>query len=195
MTSADFTVEAQIKRAHRGGFFWTVDRSLRMKAILEVASTIPRFVVLAGSESEARDVSQRLTLRGVPVLLASNPDNPRLATSFEQSAATTFVTTADYVVKHGPISSPLTVHLRPPFSVRSYIKRLNCSRSAVHVTFVTPEDEQRADELRSSLSPESGPLAKSEIDLVKVLDLTSSGRVAGVDTPRRRFAFRAVPAH
>ncbi len=178
-----------IQRAHNGGFFWAVNRGRRIQAILEVAGSLKKLVIIAGSESEAFDVSKRLTLRGLPVVLAVD-DSHRGA--FDPDATTAIVTTADFAQKNGPIRAPMTIHLRPPFSVRSYVKRLKNSVSAVHVTFVTPEDAQRAGELRSVLSPGVDPAGEEGIALSNVIDLTDSPVAATVEPPRRRFAFRSV---
>lgn len=188
MTLVDSPFISPIQRAHSGGFFWTVNRGRRIQAILEVASNLTRLVIIAGSESEATDVSQRLTLRGLPVVLAVDGDG---SASFSD-ATTALVTTAEFAQKHGPIQAPMTIHLRPPFSVRSYVKRLKSSVSAVHVTFVTPEDEQRAGELRSVLSPHLDPSGDSGIELANVIDLTESAVAATVEPPRRRFPFRSM---
>lgn len=178
-----------IQRAHTGGFFWAVNRGRRIQAILEVASNLNKLVIIAGSDSEAHEVSKRLTLRGLPVVVAVG-DSPRSA--FTSDSTTAIVTTAEFAQKNGPIKAPLTIHLRPPFSVRSYVKRLKNSVSAVHVTFVTPEDAQRAGELRSVLSPGADTADGESIALSKVIDLTDSPVAATVEPPRRRFAFRNV---
>ncbi len=190
MTLADTPFISPIQRAHSGGFFWTVNRSRRIQAILEVASRVQKLVIIAGSESEATDVSERLTLRGLPVQLAAAPNTHVGRRSFDSGATTALVTTAEYVQKNGPVNAPLTIHLRPPISVRSYVKRLKSSVSAVHVTFVTPEDQQRAGALRSVLSPDLDPSGDEGIELSSVLDLTASPKAATVEAGRRRFAFR-----
>lgn len=191
MTLVDSPFISPIQRAHSGGFFWTVNRARRVQAILDVASRVKRLVIVAGSESEASDVSQRLTLRGLPVLLAASPSDRRPARTFKTSDRTVLVTTAEYAQENGPIESSMTIHLRPPFSVRSYVKRLKSSVSAVHLTFVTPEDEQRAGSLRSVLSPDLDPTGDQGIELGNVLDLTDSPQAATIETGRRRFAFRS----
>ena len=144
---------APIQRAHSGGFFWTVNRSRRIQVILELAGRLPKLVIIAGSESEAADVAERLTLRGLPVVLAASIDGFQRAIGPDDWSGGALVTTADYVADRGPIASPMTVHLRPPFSVRSYVKRLKFSISPVQLTFVTPEEVVRADELRAAVSP------------------------------------------
>lgn len=191
MTLADSPFISPIQRAHRGGFFWTVNRSRRIQAILEVAGRVKKLVIIAGSESEAIDVSERLTLRGLPVVLAVGSAAKGGQRSFDNDSTTALITTADCAQKLGPIESPMTIHLRPPISVRSYVKRLKSSVSAVHVTFVTPEDERRAGALRSVLSPDLDPSGDEGIELSNVLDLTKSSVAAGVEAGRRRFAFRA----
>lgn len=162
-----------------------------MQAILEVATSLKKLVIIAGSESEAADVSRRLTVRGVPVLLAVKPDDANGASVFESDSTTALVTTAEYAEKNGPLSSPMTIHLRPPFSVRSYVKRLKSSVSAVHVTFVTPEDESRAGTFRTALSANTDSFDDDVLELRDLLDLTASDGVASVDTGRRRFSFRS----
>ena len=191
MTLADSPLRSPIQRAHHGGFFWSVNRSRRIQAILEVAGRVQKLVVIAGSESEAVDISERLTLRGLPVLLAVGPHAQVGHRSFASGAKSALITTAECAQKNGPVEAPMTIHLRPPISVRSYVKRLKCLVSAVHITFVTPEDERRAGALRSVLSPDLDPAGDEGIELANVLDLTKSSGAARVDAGRRRFAFRA----
>lgn len=179
-----------IEQAHPGGFFLSLDRSRRIQAILSLASKLKGIVVIAGSEGEAEVISERLTLRGVPVLLASNPQDAEVI-SESDSDTTALVTTARFIEENGPVHAPLTVHLRPPFSPRSYAKRLRCSVSAVHVTFVTPEDQQRAGQLCLALSANSDVDRAAANDLSDLIDLSKSGPAAQVDQPKRRFTFRS----
>ncbi len=189
MESAEAFRAPAIQRAHSGGFFWTVTRSRRLQLILDLAARLSKLVVIAGSESEAADVAERLTLRGLPVQLAAAIDaRPRVAAGAEDSGVVV-ITTAEYAAKNGPVEASMTLHLRPPFSARSYIKRLKCVVSPVHITFVTPEDQARAEELRNALSPQATSEAPN-IDLSTLIDLTTSDAPAEVDSPRRRFAFR-----
>lgn len=189
MTAMDFSI-SQPQPAHPGGFFWTVDRSRRVPVILSLVSRLSGVVVIAGSSSEAQEVSKTLTLRGVPVKLAADPSNDRDVKAFSAESKGALVATADVIEKHGPIRSPLTIHLRPPFSPRSYAKRVKSALSAVHVTFVTPEDEQRAGELRSSFSHSAAPAHDDGVELTDLVDLTRSPDIAVIEQPRRRFAFR-----
>ena len=190
MTLLNSSFTPPIRRAHPGGFFWSLDRSRRIQTLLSLAGKLKGIVVIAGSESEAVAISERLTLRGVPVLLAANPD-AGADTDLTSTSTSALITTADFIEKNGPIHSPMTVHLRPPFSPRSYAKRLRSAVSAVHVTFVTPEDEQRAGELCSSLSASSDEAADAPLDLTDLVDLTRSKEVAAIEQPRRRFTFRS----
>lgn len=190
MTVADTPFISPIQRAHPGGFFWTVNRARRIQAILDVAGRVKKLVVIAGSESEACDVSERLTLLGLPVLLASKPRHSYRSARFEASARSAIVTTSEFASQNGPVQAPITIHLRPPFSSRNYVKRLRSSVSAVHLTFVIPEDEQRASTLRSALSPDLDGLSNDVIDLDDVIDLTTADHVASIEPARRRFAFR-----
>ena len=192
MTLADSPSISPIQRAHQGGFFWAVDRAHRIQTILDVASQLPKLVVITGSMSETSDVSERLTLRGLPVMAASDLADPRPVTFFDSTATVALVTTAEYIGEHCPIWSSMTIHLRLPFSVRSYIERLKCSKSAVHVTLVSPEDHQRSEELRSALSPHPTPPGDAGVDLTRLLDLATSKVAAKVETPRRRLNFRGV---
>ncbi len=179
-----------ILKAHPGGFFWSVDRSRRVQTLLALAAHLKGMVVIAGSVSEATAISERLTLRGVPVVLAASVDRHTVVQDLESGATNALITTADFIEENGPIRAPLTVHLRPPFSPRSYAKRLRSALSAVHVTLVTPEDEQRAGELRSSLATSSQPNGPEAVDLRDLVDLSTSAEPAAIEQPRRRFVFR-----
>ena len=189
MESVETPGVSPIQRAHSGGFFWSVNRSRRIQVILEMASQLPKLVIIAGSESEAADIAERLTLRGLPVLLAASIEGYQRSIGPDDWTGGALVTTAEYVSDRGPISSPMTIHLRPPFSVRSYVKRLKFSISPVQLTFVTPEEDARASQLRSALSPHL-EVDKQGIRLTELLELTTSSTPAVVDSPRRRFAFR-----
>ena len=192
MESGETTSVSPIQRAHSGGFFWAVNRSRRIQVILDMAAQLPKLVIIAGSESEAADIAERLTLRGLPVLLAASIEGYQRSIGPDDWSGGTLVTTAEYVSDRGPISSPMTIHLRPPFSVRSYVKRLKFSISPVQLTFVTPEEEARADQLRAALSPHL-EVGKQGVELDQLLDITKSVTPAVVDSPRRRFAFRQSP--
>ena len=189
MESVETPSVSPIQRAHTGGFFWTVNRSRRIQVILEMAGKLPKLVIIAGSESEAADVAERLTLRGLPVILAASIEGYQRPIGSSDWSGGALVTTAEYVSGHGPISSGMTIHLRPPFSVRSYVKRLKGSISPVQLTFVTPEEEVRASQLRAALSPHLDA-GDQGVELDELLRLTESDNPAVVDAPRRRFAFR-----
>lgn len=193
METDDRANVSAIHRAHSGGFFWTVNRSRRIQAILEMAAKLPKLVIIAGSESEAADISERLTLRGLPVVLAASIEGYQRSIGPDDWSGGALVTTAEYVADRGPISSPMTIHLRPPFSVRSYVKRLKYSISPVQLTFVTPEEEVRAGELRAALSPHL-EVENQGVGLDHLLSRTTSSKPAVVDSPRRRFGFRQSSA-
>lgn len=190
MSLLDSSFISPIEQAHPGGFFLSLERSRRIHTILSLASKLKGIVVIAGSDGEAESISERLTLRGVPVLLASSPDAAEALSALD-SATTALVTTANFIEENGPVQAPLTVHLRPPFSPRSYAKRLRCSLSAVHVTFVTPEDQQRARQLRMALSSNSDQAQVEANDLSDLVDLSKSCEAAVVEQPRRRFTIRS----
>ena len=191
MTLADTPFISPIQRAHSGGYFWTVNRARRINAILDVASSVQKLVIIAGSQGEARDLSERLTLRGLPTLLAASSGTRHSLATFEAATRSALVTTAEYVQRFGPVGAPITIHLRLPFSARNYVRRLRSSLSAVHLSFVTPEDEPRASTLRSALCPDHDSSADEGVDLEEVIDLTAGQSVAVVEPGRRRFVFRS----
>lgn len=191
MTLLDSSFTSPIEQAHPGGFFLSLDRSRRIETILSLATKLKGIVVIAGSESEADAISERLTLRGVPVRLASDGQDANSVPTMNSQSTAALITTAEFIEKNGPVHAPLTVHLRPPFSSRSYVKRLRWAVSAVHVTFVTPEDEQRAGQLRLSFAPVAKEAEERASDLSDLIDLSKSMNVASIEPPRRRFPFRS----
>lgn len=179
-----------LKNVHPGGYFWHVSRSDREGHLLRLVSETGRIVLVTNSAREANDFAERLTLSGVPVLVATDVANENAARSFTEDRVSTLVATQEYVLAHGPLEAPTAVHLRTTPSVRDYSRRIEAVRAPVHVTFVVPEDERRVVSLLSHLEGDSGHGRPDDVEFSDVLDLTNTDEVAMVANARRRFPLR-----
>lgn len=147
----------------------------------------PRLALIANSVRDAQEYAERLTLSGVPVHLAIDPTESATAKSFEGDEPSTLIATHDYLMAQGPVSAPMTIHLRTALSVRDYAKRLQASASAVHLSFVVPEDEKRALSLLSHFEHDQGHGGPNDATIDHLIDLTATNEVAMVSNGRRRF--------
>lgn len=179
-----------LKNVHPGGYFWHVSRAEREGHLLRLVSETGRIVLVTNSVSEANDFAERLTLSGVPVLLATDIANNTAARAFTQDQVSTLVATQEYVLANGPVDAPTAVHLRTSPSVRDYARRIEAVRAPVHVTFVVPEDERRVVSLLSHLEGDSGHGSPDDVEFAEVLDLTNTDEMAMVASARRRFPLR-----
>lgn len=179
-----------LQRVHPGGFFWTISRAEREPMLLRLAAEAKRLSVIASSTREASGYAERLTLSGVPVLTATDPTRSQSADTFLDDRVSTLVTTDDYIAVHGPIRVPMAVHLRVCPSVRAYARRLDAVPSAVHVTFVLPEDAVRAQALQAYLKNDRGHPDVEDVEFEDVIDLTDTSTPAAMTTGRRRFPLR-----
>lgn len=179
-----------MQNIHPGGFLWYVSRAERSAVVLRLASAVNRLGVIVANPTEATAFAERLTLSGVPVLEATDVSRPDISESFRSDSVAALVTTDEYLEAHGPIRSPLAVHLRVPKTIRSYAGRLSSMPAAAHITFTVPEDTHRADALKSYLSNDRGHEALDDIDLREVVDLTNGAAVAEMSMGRRRFPLR-----
>lgn len=190
MTSAESTTTMTMKNVHPGGYFWHVARSDREGHLLRFVRETGRIVLVTNSPREANDFAERLTLSGVPVLVATDVANEVAAESFATDGVSSLVATHDYVLAHGPLEAPTAVHLRTSPSVRDYSRRIEAVLAPVHVTFVVPEDERRVTSLLSHLMSDSGHGLPDNVEFDQVLDLTNTDEMAIVANARRRFPLR-----
>lgn len=190
MTSAETKGTMTLKNVHPGGYFWHVSRADREGHLLRLVREAGRIVLVTNSVREANDFAERLTLSGVPVLVATDVANQAAARTFENDAVSSLVATHDYVLTNGPVAAPTAVHLRTTPSVRDYTRRIEAVRSPVHVTFVVPEDERRVGSLLSHLEGDSGHGCADVVDFDEVVDLTQASEMAMVASGRRRFPLR-----
>lgn len=179
-----------LKNVHPGGYFWHVPRAEREAHVLRFVREAGRIVLVTNSAREANDFAERLTLSGVPVLVATDVANEGAAKSFATDQVSSLVATHDYVLANGPLDAPTVVHLRSSPSVRDYTRRIEAMRSPVHVTFVVPEDERRVRSLLSHLEGDSGHGVPDQVEFADVLDLTNADEMAIVANARRRFPLR-----
>lgn len=179
-----------LKNVHPGGYFWHVSRSEREGHLLRFVSEVGRIVLVTNSVSEANDFAERLTLSGVPILVATDVSNDAAGRAFSEDKVSTLVATQEYVLAQGPFSAPTAVHLRTSPSVRDYTRRIGAVQAPVHITFVVPEDERRVVSLLSHLEGDGGHGTPGETPIDEVLDLTKTDEMAMVSTARRRFPLR-----
>jgi len=176
-----------LQNVHPGGFFWHVARSDREIHLLRFVAEAGKLAVITNTAREAHDFAERLTLSGVPVLVATNPANHGAVRSFVDDGLSTFVATQEYLLANGPAPASMVVHLRTCPSVRDYARRLVAAPSSVHLTFVVPEDERRAMSLLSHLGDDAANGTPDQVGIDHVIDLTSTDDLAVMAHARRRF--------
>lgn len=176
-----------VQRVHPGGFFWTVSRGDRLSHVVSFAAQTQRLALIANSERDAGEYAQRLTLSGVPVHLGTDASSGAAVKSFYADGSSTLVATHEYAVTQGPVRASMTIHLRTALSVRDYAKRLDALASAVHLSFVVPEDEKRAKSLLSHFEHDQGHGSADAATVDQLIDLTATDEVAMVSNVRRRF--------
>jgi len=179
-----------LKNVHPGGYFWHVSRAEREGHLLRFLSEMGRIALVTNSAREANEFAERLTLCGVPVLVATEMANASASRAFTQDQVSTLVATQEYVLANGPVDARMAVHLRTSPSVRDYARRVAAVRAPVHLTFVVPEDERRVVSLLSHLEGDSGHGRRDDIEFSEVLDLTRADEMANIASARRRFPLR-----
>ena len=78
MSLADSVTKMTLEKVHPGGYFWKVARSDRDQLVRRLATRGRRLSVIAHSALEAKQFAERLTLSGLPVLLAVDPSRTEL---------------------------------------------------------------------------------------------------------------------
>lgn len=190
MNSAESRSTMTLRKVHPGGYFWHVARAEREGHLLRLVSEAGRIVLITNSAREANDFSERLTLSGVPVLVATDVSNVAAVRAFSDDRVSTLVATQDYLIAHGPIEAPTVVHLRTSPSVRDYARRVDAVLAPAHVTFIVPEDERRVVSLLSHLQRDSGHGEPDDVAFDDIVDLTGVHEFAMVAHARRRFPLR-----
>ena len=188
MTLAE-TPPSAVHQVHPGGFFWNIERSERAPQLMRFVAQTTKLAVVANTVREAEKFAERLTLSGVPVVLATDAAKPEGLTGYcnEDEGPCVLIATHDVALSHGPMPSPMTVHLRSALSVRDYTKRLDALQSPVHLSFVVPEDQKRAASLLSHFGNDHGHGTPNKVHLGEVIDLTDGNVAAMVSHARRRF--------
>jgi hypothetical protein len=175
-----------LRRAHPGGFVVSLERVDRDTTLRRIAAAVGRMLVLAPTDASAKRMAERLTLSGVPVLLAVGAGRPDAVEQFVGDGVSSLVTTADYLDEHGQVSAPIVIHTRVAPTAREYGRRVELAPSSVHVTFVVPEDEALADSLLPDLGEPIGVGVDNGDLLAPILEqVDASGTVAF--SRRRRF--------
>ena len=184
---ADSVTNMTLENLHPGGYFWKVARSDRDQVVRRLSTRRRRIAVIAHSELEAASFAERLTLSGLPVVLAADPSRAELVEGQRESRPCTIVTTSEFAVEHGPVPVSLALHLRAASSLRNYGRRVDAVPAAVHITFVTPEDQSRADALLVGLRKERDDDI-IDVMLEEVIYLTDgdSQSIASIAVGRRR---------
>lgn len=188
MSLADSVTKMTLEKVHPGGYFWKVARSDRDQLVRRLATRGRRLSVIAHSALEAKQFAERLTLSGLPVLLAVDPSRTELVAAESDSITCNIVVTHEFAVGNGPLEVSLAVHLRPASSIRDYSRRVSAVQAAAHISFVTPEDESRAATLLASLTRDQVGEDVIDVTLEEVIDLTDrdSEVVASIANSRRR---------
>lgn len=176
-----------LQNVHPGGFFWRVARADRETQLLRFVAEAGKLAIIANTASEANEFAERLTLSGVPVVVATNPANEAAVRSFVDDGLSTLVATQEYLLANAPAPASMVVHLRTSPSVRDYARRLDAAPSSVHLTFVVPEDERRAMSLLSHLGDDLGNGSPDHVDIDHIIDLTTTDDLAMMAHARRRF--------
>ncbi len=188
--SAESGSNMTLLQIHPGGYVWHVPRAGREAHLLRLVSQTGRLVLITNSSREAIDYSERLTLSGVPVLVATDTSNVAVVDAFNDDHVSTLIATQEYVIANGPIEARMVVHLRTSSSVRDYERRIDAALAPVHVTFIVPEDERRMVSLLSHLKADSGHGEPADVEFEDIVDLTSADDFAMVGHARRRIRLR-----
>lgn len=188
MSLADSVTNMTLENIHPGGYFWKVARSDRDQLVRRLATRGRRLAIVAHSGLEAKGFAERLTLSGLPVLLATDGTRAEVIEAEKDDCTSMIVTTHEFAVDHGPIPVSLAIHLRSASSIRDYSRRIDALPAAVHITFVTPEEESRAATLLSGLAKDRRDDNVIDVTLDDVIDLTDSESeaIASIASPRRR---------
>ncbi len=179
-----------LQHVHPGGFFWNIERTERENILLRLATEAGRLAIITRTVQEAESLSERLTLSGLPVFLASDMSRSETLETFREDPVSTLVATHDFLISHGPVRVPMAVHSRVSSSVRDYSRRLEAVPSAAHVTLVSPEDAHKATSLRNFLSNDKGHDNVIDVTLQEIVDLTDGAEMAAMSPTRRRFPLR-----
>lgn len=175
-----------LRYVHPGGYFWALERGERDASLLRIASARRKMLILASSESGAGRLAERLTLSGVPVLLAASAGRPDALDVYRADDVSGLVTTQCHLEAHGPVAAPIVVHSRLAKSFRDYNRRRELAISPVHVSFVLPEDEEIA-ELRGDQigSPVDLDLDLGSTDALEALLRTDEDPIEAAESSRR----------
>ncbi|MGI9606698.1 MAG: hypothetical protein ACR2P0_11225 [Acidimicrobiales bacterium] len=176
-----------LQHVHPGGFFWQTSRSDRELRVRDLAAKAGRLAVITKSAEQANEVAERLTLSGLPVLLATDVDRRGAADSFVADGVSSLVATHEYVLEHGPLPAAAAVHTRLVTSLRQYVRRLSSVPAPVHISFVVPEDIQAARAMVPLLSDDAVIDLDADHTLESVLGERPLAEVAAVVNSRRRF--------
>ncbi len=175
-----------LRRVHPGGFFWTVDRADRDSWIVRIAGATGKLVVVASSESSAGRLAERMTLSGVPVLLAVGPKTDPIDT-YAADDVSSLVTTVEALESHGAVTAPIAVHTKVAESMRDYTRRVDLVIAPVHVSFVHPETSATADSVAVQLIDDGEVAVEIEAEpLAAVLEDAHSDSAVTL-AGRRRF--------
>ena len=179
-----------LDRVHPGGFFRAIQRGELVPQLQAFIAQSRNLAIIDGTDLKLTEICNRLRLSGVPIYEALEATSSSVMDSFLADGDGTLVANHGYVVEHGPIPVNMAIHLRPSRSVRQYAKLLEALPSAVHLTFVVPEDRKRALSLQSHFEHDQGFGEPAEVTLTEVIDLTEDGPMAALANQRRRFVLR-----
>lgn len=174
------------KQVHPGGYFWSLDRIDREKAIRRLATEVPQLVVITRTDVIAHELAQRLGLSGMPVVVGTTGSGSGAMRAFQTDGVSALVASDGYLRQQQPIEASLVVHARIAFSSKDYNRRLAAVVAPVHVSVVVPEDEKPARVLIDHLHDREVIEFNDDEAISTVIDLTTH-RDPAKTRPKRRF--------
>jgi hypothetical protein len=171
---------------HSGGYLWRVDRSERDARIRQLATDVKKLVVVTRSDVAAMELSERLTLSGLPSVAAVSNDFDFALHTYAGDDLTTLVIADEALHANAPIASPMVIHAQLAHSPKRYHRRVSDASAPVHVSLVVPEDEDVIDSLLPSIAEGDIIDLDESVAVDSVIDLTA-GSTGLATVGRRRF--------
>ncbi|NNC80644.1 MAG: hypothetical protein HKN94_10890 [Acidimicrobiales bacterium] len=171
---------------HPGGYLWRVERSERDACILQLATDIKKLIVVTRSDVAAQELSERLTLSGMPSVAAVSDDSAFAFHAYASDDLTTLVVSDAALHANAPLASAMVIHAQLAHSPKTYHRRVADASAPVHVSLVVPEDVDIVDLLLPGITEGEVHDLEESVAVDSVVDLTVSAN--GLATAgRRRF--------
>jgi len=158
-----------LQQLHHGGFLWELARGERDSALRRVIAEVGQAIVVTTSDAEANELSRRLVVSGVPVVVGETGSDSAASEQYVTDGRSTLIATDSYLHANSGLETGVLVHARVSNSVRQYSRRMNDVAAAVHLSFAFPEDHKSATILASHLD---NPAVDADLDLTSALDTT-----------------------